>query len=242
MQMKPFLPWVYALSFLIMIALNVLANALPLGGQDTAAVSREFPNLFVPAGFTFSIWGLIYLLLGWWVVRQFMRTESLARPTAGWVTLSFLLNAGWLLTWHYNLLGLSTLMMALLLFATLQAYRNLEAGSQRLPFAVYLGWLCIATIANVAIWLRSVNWEGWGMPELAWFIVLLVIALLLGAFFLFRLSDPIPAAVFLWALVGLAFARQSQAPVDASAAQACWIAAGLLALAMGIFFQKRLSR
>jgi benzodiazapine receptor len=236
--MQRLFPWLALASYLVMIILNVLANALPLGGQDTAAVSRQFPNLFVPAGFTFAIWGVIYLLLGWWVVRQFMQAHVDAQQVAWWVCLSFLLNATWLLAWHYNQLGLSTLLIAFLLLATLIAYRGLDAGVQRLPFAVYTGWLCIATIANAAIWLRSAGWDGWGLPEIAWFGILVGIALLLGAFFLFRLRDPIPPLVFVWALIGLAFARQNQEPLSLPAAQIAWISAGFLSLGIVFFLAK----
>ena len=162
-----------------MLTLNALANALPINGMTTGAVSDKYDNLFVPAGLTFSIWGLIYLLLTafvayqWKVARNDSSPHSFTEKVGAWFFVSCLANAAWILAWHYELLPLSVLLMLVLLACLLAIYLRLGVGQSsvtrsdlyfvHLPFSVYLGWITIATIANVSALLVSVHGDtlGW---------------------------------------------------------------------------------
>ena len=172
------------LTYVAMIAVNVLANALPINGRTTGAVSDAYPNLFAPAGVTFAIWGLIYLLLGAHVLYQFglfhvsddkgavgeSRRVSLLERVGVLFSLSSIANVAWILSWHYDLILVSTLLLATMLVLLILITRTILAADLnprdrifiRLPFSVYFGWITVATIANITVWLVSIGWGGGG--------------------------------------------------------------------------------
>lgn len=207
------------LAFLGMVVVNSLANTLPIGGMTTGALSALYPNLFVPAGFTFSIWGVIYLLLGVFSVCQFFGTQALEqtlhsiRPL---FLLTSLANAGWIFAWHYRLIGLSVLVMLVLLAALSLIHRRLhrqQLPDRRtfwcvgLPFRVYLGWISVATIANITAFLVYLRWEGFGLSGAFWFALMTLLAVILGTVMLLREGDFPFAGVILWALFGILVKR-----------------------------------
>lgn len=202
-----------SLGFLLVIVVNYLANALPIGGRTTGAVSDSFPNLFTPAGFTFAIWGIIYILLIIFIASQwrFWRgSPSEWLQGIGWLFLaSCLSNAAWLIAFQYLKTGLSVLVMLGLLASLILIYQRLQADqtapfwSVRLPFSVYLGWISVATIANITIWLVSLGWKGGALGEPFWAVLMLIIAVGLGAWMLHTRRDWAFALVIAWALYGI---------------------------------------
>ena len=198
------------------LSANYAANALPIGGRTTGEVSGLFPNLFTPAGFTFAIWGVIYLLLIGFVVFQ---ARFWGRPLPaclrgiGWLfALSCLANAGWLVAFHHLRIGLSMLLMLALLACLMAIYQRLgadgptSAGERwlvRLPFSVYLGWVAVATIANASILLTTLGWPH--APERAglWTVAVLAAAVGLALLALWRRRDVAFALVVAWALFGI---------------------------------------
>ncbi len=117
------------LAFLAVVAVNALANALPINGRNTGEISRSLPNLFVPAGLTFSIWALIYLLLGIWSVWQLVTVfgnNSSGIEMVGrigiWFLISSLANIAWILAWHYGRYPLSLILMLVLLVLVLSPH------------------------------------------------------------------------------------------------------------------------
>ena len=216
------------LGFALVITLNTLANALPINGFNTGELSDQYPNLFVPAGFTFSIWGIIYLLLLGFVIYQFTRPAAEAnvpQRIGPWFFLSCLFNASWILAWHYLMPGLSLLIMLALLGSLIVIYRRvyeapaLEAKGARwwveLPFSVYLGWITVATIANATAVLVDLGWKGGGLPEPVWTVVMIVVAIGMGVWFAWRQSDIFYALVVAWALAGIIGRRNSEAATAA---------------------------
>ena len=170
------------LFFVFMITMNALANGLPLNGYNTGEISDMYPNLFVPAGFTFSIWGIIYLLLLGYVAYStpilWKRDETnlLSKAvitTANYFILTCALNGVWIMMWHMLLIELSLLLMLGFLVTLIVIYRKLQphriqlTGIQKLflyvPFVVYLGWISVATIANTTALLVHYNWDGFGI-------------------------------------------------------------------------------
>jgi hypothetical protein len=253
---------VTVLSFIVMVGLNGLANALPLNGVTTGVLSDEIPNLFVPAGLTFAVWGLIYaLLLGYAaaVLSASFGKEASPRWAAadGWIfSLNAILNAAWIVAWHWRMVGLSlAIMLGVLvtlivlmeriyradMIKPLIASNGLKAsrigGSElrefflRVPILVYLGWICVATIANVTAFLVTAGWDGFGLSPSAWTVAMIAAGALVGLLLILRRGAVSSALVVVWAYVGIVLKRTSTDPEATMAIiVAAAIAAGLVAL------------
>ena len=197
--------------FAVMVAMNYLANALPINGKTTGQVSAEYDNLFVPAGITFSIWGIIYLLLLGFVILQFRGQNKEMVEKIGWAfAISCLFNALWIIAWHYNKLPVSLILMLGLLAALIYINIQLKSTSYvfaKAAFGIYLGWICIATIANVAALLTSINWGGWGIDAHLWVIIMIAIGLSITAITLYRLENPFLGLAIIWAFAGIMINR-----------------------------------
>jgi len=238
-----------ALSVALALTVNILASALPLNGQNTGEISDRFDVYFVPAGYVFSIWGLIYV--GWiaFAIFQFLPAQKeypRLRDLGYWFALSGVFNAAWLFCWHYNLFGLSVLVMLALLVTLIVSYLRLDVGGKRvstgerwavdIPFGVYLGWISVATIANVTDWLFLIEWNGFGISPQVWAVIMLAIASLLGVLMAFRRQDAGYLFVFVWAFAGIAI-KQAEIPLVAISAWAATVVA--LALAINSIVQRR---
>lgn len=203
---------VAGLLFVGMLVMNTLANSLPLNSQTTGGVSYQYPNLFQPAGLTFSIWGVIYLLLGAFVVSQFMswRTDvtTLDYPITSilWLfSITSILNIGWLVFWHYDRIALSTVVMVLLL-ATLLVALHLAKDAPlllRASLSVYAGWISIATVANITILFVKLGAEPFTEKAVVYTIIMFIISALLGIFYMVIKKNIFYGAVFVWAYLGI---------------------------------------
>lgn len=198
--------------FAIMIVMNYLANVLPLNNLTTGEISDSYPNLFVPAGLTFSIWGVIYLLLAAYCVVQFTGASQMVIFSIRWLFgISCLLNALWIITWHYRMLPLSLAVMAALL-VTLVAINirihSLPAGIIKAAFGIYLGWICIATIANVTALLVHYGWTGFGISDVTWTIIMVFTGAIIASLAIFKFNNAFIGLAVVWALTGIAIKRQ----------------------------------
>ncbi len=217
--------WVF---FAYMLTMNGLANGLPLNGYTTGAISALYPNLFVPAGFTFSIWGIIYLLLLGYTVYSTMllwkrnEANSFLKPVtyvANYFTLTCGLNGTWIIMWHLLQIELSLLFMLwllvtlILIYVKLQTHRNELKGIQKLflyiPFVVYLGWISVATIANTTALLVHYNWNRFGVDAVMWSCIMITVAALLGAYFSIFRRDFFYTLVVAWALYGISVSQKA---------------------------------
>lgn len=211
-------------AYLGTVAVNGLANALPLNGKTTGALSDAYPNLFVPAGLTFSVWGLIYLLLGVFAVYQlisaFRRSEELSSfiNRISWLFIfSCAANGGWIFAWHFEIVWLSLILMLALLISLIAMYLRLEIRKRGLswqerigwgvPFSVYLGWITVATVANVTALLVDIGWDGFGLSGSFWTILMIAIAAFLTLMIIFTRQDVYYAAVIEWAFLGILLKR-----------------------------------
>ncbi|HEY3476625.1 MAG TPA: TspO/MBR family protein [Anaerolineales bacterium] len=233
---------------LLALAVNILASTLPLNGQNTGEISDRFQVYFVPAGYVFSIWGLIYI--GWIAFTIFQLQPSQKDNTRlrrlGYLfALSNLFNAAWLFCWHYNLFGLSVLVMLALLGSLIASYLRLDVNrasvsrteywSVDVMFSVYLGWITVATVANITDWLYYIGWDGFGIPAQTWAVIMLVVASLLGLAMALTRRDVGYLSVLVWAFAGIAV-KQASAPVVATSA---WIAAALMLVLVVFSFIRR---
>jgi benzodiazapine receptor len=232
-----------ALSVILALTVNILANALPLNGQNTGEISNRFRVYFVPAGYVFAIWGIIYI--GWiaFVVYQFLPThqESPRLRGLGYLfALSGVFNAAWLVCWHYNQFGLSVLVMLALLGLLIASYLKLDVGRTPVgnaekwcvdvPFSVYLGWISVATVANITSYLYFIKWTGFGIAPQTWAVIMLVVASLLGTVMTLTRRDSGYTFVLVWSFLGIA-AKQADIPLVANSA---WAAAALM-LILAVF-------
>jgi len=233
-------------AYVLMVAVNVLANALPIAGQTTGEVSARYESLFTPASFTFSIWSLIYLGLGAFVVYQALPSQrgnaDLAVISKPFV-LGCLANAGWIFSWHYELLPLSLALMAVLLVSLLVVYRRLHIAeawasrSQRLfaqgPFSLYTAWIIVATLANVSAVLVALGWSDLWLSAGNWALVELAVAASLAATFCLRRGDVLFPLVVAWAAVGIMVEQAATPGVAGAAATVALISAILAASEAG---------
>lgn len=236
------------LGFLGMVTVNALANILPIAGKNTGELSDAYPNLFVPAGLTFSIWGVIYILLGMFAVYQAVRLFKKDETISGdsqypsfldrisWFFLiSCAANIGWIFAWHHQMVMLSLALMLVLLVSLLCLYLRLgirygsgsgtktAAASEltprektlktrekvfiHLPISVYLGWITVATIANATALLVNIGWNGFGLSQSFWTVLVLGAGLIIGLIVVFSRRDPAYGAVIIWAYAGILLKR-----------------------------------
>jgi translocator protein len=230
---------VVVITTLATIVVNTLANTLPLNGLNTGEISDRFVIYFVPAGYVFSIWGLIYLLLIGYTVYQALpsQRENPALRRIGYLyALSGAANIAWLFLWHYEVFQFTLVAMLALLGSLIAIYLQLRAGQAavtpgfrwlvRLPFSVYLGWITVATIANATQLLYFLGWGGWGIVPEVWTVIMLVAALAITGAMLFTRSDVAYALVIIWAVIGIAL-KHSLTPTVATAA---WVVAAAVAV------------
>lgn len=207
------------LSYFAMVTVNVLANALPINNRSTGAISDSYPNLFAPAGLTFSIWGLIYLLLTGYVFYQFTslrktkdsKKEHLLQKINILFIISSLANILWILSWHYDFIGLSVLIMGVILISLIkiadilreQKFSITEKLCISTPFSVYFGWITVATIANITVFLVSIGWNGFGIADYMWTSAILLIGALIGMVRMQKDKSAAYGLVLVWAYLGI---------------------------------------
>ncbi len=234
------------------IVVNGLANALPLNGLTTGEVSDRFDVYFVPAGYVFSIWGLIYLALIGFTIYQALpsQRENPRLQRIGYLyALSCLANVAWLFCWHYELFELTLVAMLALLLLLIAIYLRLGIGRTlvstgenwllRVPFSIYLGWITVATIANVTSLLDYLNWDGWGIEPALWAVIMIVIATVLTTLMSLIRADVAYVAVIVWAFVGIAVKHSGTAVVSYTAAGAAAFVALTLLLGVPLYRKRR---
>lgn len=240
------------LTIVVTLIVNVLANSLPINGLTTAEVSDGFNVYFVPAGYVFSIWGVIYLGLIAFAIFQALpaqRENPRLRSTGWWIALGGLANSAWILLWHYLQFPLTVVAMLVLLVTLIITYVRLGIGrtkvsaaetwAVRVPFSIYLGWITVATIANITDLLDYWNWNGFGLAPEVWMGIMLAAVVVIAALMAFTRRDVAYTLVLLWALIGIAV---KQAAVTAVTIPT-WIAFGLVALTLvAAFFAHRPAR
>lgn len=229
-------------SLILTLVVNFLANALPLNGLSTGEISDSFPILFVPAGYVFSIWGLIYLGLSAFAVYSVTkrgRTDERVDSVAGWVTAANVFNLVWIFLWHYQQFPLTLIAIVGLLVSLIAIYLKLGIGKAKrdwqskllvdTPFSIYLGWATVAVVANVSQVLYYLDWRGAPLTEALWAAILLGVAALLGVLMIALRKEVAYPLVLVWAFVGI-WVKQAATPLVATTALVGAILLGVLAL------------
>jgi hypothetical protein len=256
-----------ALSFILMVTINALANILPLNGVNTGVLSDEIPNLFVPAGLTFSIWGLIYLLLAFLVTAVMVQAFS-SKPIPGaWepadgflFAANALANSAWIIAWHWRQVPVSLALMLIILITLVALAERIfkrtskggalnEASMPKasalarfglsVPIHVYLGWICVATIANATALLVKLGWGGWGLDGRAWTVIVIGAGLAVALGLVFARRAVAAPLVVVWAYAGIVIKRYA---ADGTADPTVWLAAAIAALLILLALGLRLMR
>ena len=236
-----------AVALVVALVCNGLANALPLNGMGTGELSDLYPNLFVPMGATFSIWGVIYLGLTGLVVHALGQVRSPEPRTAvermgPWMAVNLLANATWIFAWHWRAVALSVGVMGVILGTLLVLYRRVclagvaVGGRERwlvhVPIRVYLGWISVATVANVTALAVDLGVPAFGTAPAVATVVMVSVAVGLAVTMLVRHRDLAYALVIAWALLGIAVKR-SGATQNGSETVALAAGAGLAVVLVG---------
>lgn len=216
-----FLKILAAVSYIAMVVMNFLANGLPLNNRSTRDISDAYPNLFAPAGPAFSIWGLIYLLLGGYVLYQFVKKDQKKEDLLNRINPLFiatsLANIAWIFAWHYDFIGLSVLIMGTLLFLLIRIADILRVEHAtsltqifvKVPFSVYFGWITVASIANITIFLVSVGWNGFGLADFIWTSIVLSVGAMIGILRMRKDKSIAYGMVLVWAYSWILFRQIS---------------------------------
>lgn len=231
-----------ATAFLITIVINYLASTGVFAGNTMATISERYPNLFTPAGYAFSIWGLIYLgLLGfigqsiWHLVNK--KRDIWGERIGWWFVISCLANSLWVIAWLHDQLILSLALMGTLMLSLIKIVRNTRMELDHhpwpnylfvfWPFAAYLGWITVAAVANAATWLTKIRWNGWGVDEITWTLVMIIVASGLHVYLIWSRNLRESAAVAIWGIVAI-WINNSTSGFDSIIAYGCLLGSLLI--------------
>ncbi len=238
------------LALALVLVVNFLANALPLNGIKTNVISDKYPNEFTPANITFSIWAVIYSLIIAVVIWQFIGQNHLknvlVKQISVWFILNCVLNAAWLYAWHHESFDMTLLLMLGILLTLVHINKiEYEDLSSRTPnkwlvqsaFGIYLGWICIAMIANFTVFLVSLHFNKFGMSDTFWTGSLIGVGSITAALLVVRFKNIFIGLAVIWALIGIVI-RQSQ--VHGAFTAVSWAALTYgLAVVASLFYGRR---
>jgi hypothetical protein len=251
-----FIKIITVVSYVAMVMVNFLANGLPINNRSTGAISDAYPNLFAPAGITFTIWGLIYLLLAGYVLYQFIaiekersqKKEGLLRKINFLFIGTSIANISWIFAWHYDFIGLSVVIMIVLLGLLIKIADTIRAEQKQMttqekifistPFGVYFGWITVAAIANITVFLVSLGWNGFGVADYIWTSIILLVGTLIGILRMRKDKNIAYGLVLIWAYLGILLKQLSTGGFDGQ--YPIIIATVLVCLALFSFFVGRL--
>jgi hypothetical protein len=239
-------------TLVITLVVNGLANALPINGLTTGEVSDSYPVLFVPAAYVFSIWGLIYLALVafaiYSVTKKGMANEKID-SIAWWFVAANLLNAAWIFFWHYEQFPITLVVMLCLLVTLIAIYLKLGIGREKYdltekllvttPFSIYLGWITVATVANVAQLLYVSGWRGGPISQPLWTVIMLLVATVLAALMIFLRGEIAYPLVLTWAFVGIWVKQQGNTNLVAVTALILAILIAAFAIGRAVFLKPK---
>lgn len=241
--MKKTLQLANGIAFVIVVIVNYVSVTGALNDTTIGEISDSYNSLFTPAGYTFSIWGLIYLLLFGFVIYQGrslfvnVKNDDFVLKTGWWFVLSCVFNSAWVFAWVYDYTGLSCLVIFLLLISLFKIIYNnrMELDDEPFPtilflwwpFVIYAGWVTVANIVNVSSYLVKIGWDGFGMSDSFWAIMLIGIAVVINLFAIWNRNMREFALVGAWALVGIGIANSGSNDIIMYSA---YVSAGILVL------------
>jgi hypothetical protein len=253
--LKKLLQILNGIAFGSTVFINYLSNTGIMDGKTIGAISDNLKSLFTPAGYAFSIWGLIYLLLLGFSIYQGRslfkkgKENDFVGKIGVWFIISCIANCFWVFSWIYGCTGLSCVFIFLLLVSLLKIVINLNINFNKvstlkftflyLPFIIYSGWVTVASVANVSSYLVKIGWNGFGLSDEIWTIIMIIIAVIINTLILFKRNMSAFALVGSWALIAIGVANQTK---QTTVAFTAFIAAIFLFILIGIqLFKNRKS-
>ena len=207
-------------AFIAVISVSWLSSALPIGGHTPKQISDMYPTLITPASYAFSIWGVIYMLLGGFILYPFFYSppnlHSFTRISL-WFIMSCGCNIAWIYLWQNQYIKLALVIILLLLFSLMNVYQQTHISSKsansnkllvQLPFRLYFAWVSVATILNATIVLSTLQWNRFGLSETTWAIMLLFGSTILSIMVSYVKRDIVFPIVFIWAYIAIAVQQQ----------------------------------
>ena len=219
----------------------------------------------MPAGLTFAIWGVIYILLimfAAYQARDLFKKEKIEMPfikkSSYYFFLAGIANMSWIFAWHYQQVLASVIIMLVLFASLLKIYLNLDIGKEivsrkerifiQVPISVYLGWITVATIANITAFLVTINWDGLGISDVLWTMIVIIVALIITLLMIITRKDVAYSLVIVWALLGIYIKRtdpfygiQNDVALTAIVSASIVLLAIIVELGMDIFMRKNKS-
>lgn len=222
--MKKTLAIANTIALVITIAVNYLSNTGLINGNTMATISGRYGNYFTPAGYAFSIWGVIYLGLlgfifyGWRFLPD--KNDHLVSKIGWWFVVSCVANSLWVVVWLYDLIGLSVAVMIALLLSLFKIVQNADIYEKRnvamitrlciiWPFSIYFGWVSVALIADVAAFLTKIGWNGWEISGITWTVIMLCAAGLVNILVIQTKKLYAFGLVGIWAVLAISVANQN---------------------------------
>ena len=238
------------IALLGVLAVNFLAEAIPLNGLTSAQIANRYPEmLYFPANYAFSIWSVIYAFLIAFGIYQLLpaQCDNPHLQRMGWLFVaSCIFNAAWLISFHYLQFALSMVMMIALLITLIVIYRRLGIGVEsvsratkwliHVPFSLYLGWITAATITNAAYVLTDAGWGGFGIGAQTWALVMLAITGLLAGYIVYTRRDIAYGLVIVWAVTSIAVRHADVAAVSLASIVVSVVVALFVAYAVWRYF------
>ena len=207
------------LSVIAAIAVNYLAQTGFINDTTMGEMSRNYSNLFTPADYAFSIWGLIYVALlgfsGFMLHQAFTNGKhtDFIKNTSFWFIVANVGTCLWVFAWLNDFVGVSVVLMFLILAKLCKIIINNDMEVWDAPFKViffywwpiclFSGWITVASIANVSAWLTEIGWDGTFLSEAQWTIVMISIAVIINALMIYLRNMREFAGVGIWALIAI---------------------------------------
>lgn len=203
--------------YLLMIVVNILADTLPINNVTTGQISSIYPTLITPANYAFSIWLVIYLLLGLFILYQLKVKENTAlnikqfNEIRYYFCMSSLGNILWIFAWHYNMIEVTVFVMAMIFYCLLSAVKllnkleitNTDKIFIKFPISLYFGWIMVAALININVYLVSIEWDGFGIPKYIWAIIILIFGAVISLLLMIKLNSRAIGLSVIWAYVGI---------------------------------------
>ena len=207
---------------------NVLANIAPIKGLTIGEISNTFfvDVLITPASYAFAIWGLIYLgliSLGIYQALPNNRNNAYLQKMGYYLVISSLAQIVWVFLFLSEFFVISTVAMFAILIPLILLYLKLNISFNSItkkqkwlvnfPISIYFGWITVATIVNVALTLSWIEWNGFGLSNVVWTILMIIVAAIVGILIRITRQDKVYSGVFIWALVAIAIRHLDTLPI-----------------------------
>ena len=208
--------WGVVIFYLLTILMNYISQAIPFNGQTNGEVSDKYATLITPAGYAFSIWGVIFLALGAYAYFQAFVADSSTKiydSIAPWLIVAFIATSAWLPVFQYEMISFSVIFMLIILGSLIQISIMLtkdrtmsrrENALVRIPFGLYLGWISVATIVNISVLAKYTQWNLLGISEANWLLIMITVGFVLAVLVSVATGNLVYSLVFVWAFVAIA--------------------------------------